>query len=136
MISRSSQTLSSIARAVGTTLPPGNRRNARAVKCPECAIGLSAEDVRPDAVLLRRVRRAQELSEREKEDESLEESGGRHRRKERRSGVLLSDAVEGEEGDSDVDMDLDGQNEQTRVKAEPGIKREVEMEMDSGDEEE
>jgi predicted Zn finger-like uncharacterized protein len=37
--------------------------NGNVVKCPVCSTPLTADDLRPDPVLLRRVRRAQELQE-------------------------------------------------------------------------
>ena len=93
--------------------PGGGRgRRIRAVKCPVCSLPLTAEDLRPDPVLQRRVRRAQELQARIAEE--AEESGQRGERHDR--VVLASDAVD---GDDAMDVDTVAESDAARVKSEP-----------------
>ncbi|KAJ5595091.1 uncharacterized protein N7459_001299 [Penicillium hispanicum] len=93
--------------------PGGGRgRRIRAVKCPVCSIPLTADDLRPDPVLHRRVRRAQELEALEAEEE--EESGRSGARPDR--VMLASDAVD---GDDAMDVDTDAESDMARVKSEP-----------------
>lgn len=99
-----------------TIAPPASRRGQRrvhVVKCPVCSIPLTADDLRPDPVLLRRVRRAQELQEREEEDDHLEGDG--RKQKDRSTGITLGSDVE---SDDDA-MDVDAQPPSQRVKMEP-----------------
>lgn len=102
--------------------PSGGRgRRIRAVKCPVCSIFLTADDFRPDPVLQRRVRRAQELEAREaEEEEEQEESGPRGGRPDR--VTLASDAVDGDDGmDVDTDAESDQASEPIHVKTERGV---------------
>ncbi|KAJ5164317.1 uncharacterized protein N7500_006147 [Penicillium coprophilum] len=93
-----------IKRSSTTIPPPASRRGQRrvhVVKCPVCSIPLSAEDLRPDPVLLRRVRRAQELQRREEEDDHLEGDG--RKKKDRSTGITLGSDVESDDDAMDVD---------------------------------
>jgi hypothetical protein len=105
-----------INRSQATIAPPAARREQqriRMVKCPVCSSPLTANDLRPDPVLLRRVRRAQELQEREEEDDHLEGDG--RKQKGRSTGITL-----GSDGESDDDaMDVDADPASQRVKTEP-----------------
>jgi hypothetical protein len=105
-----------INRSQTTIPPPASRRGqrrVRVVKCPVCSTPLTADDFRPDPVLLRRVRRAQELQKREEEDDHLEGDG--RKQKDRSTGITL-----GSDGESDDDaMDVDAQPTSQRVKMEP-----------------
>lgn len=99
--------------------PPGQGgRRIRAVKCPVCSIPLTSNDLRSDPVLLRKVRRAEELSAREAEDQldgSQQQSDGPNR-------VLLgSDAVD---ADATMEVDLDDDSDEPRVKSEPAGRNE------------
>ncbi|CAI7635244.1 unnamed protein product [Penicillium glandicola] len=105
-----------INRSPTTIAPPASRRGQRrvhVVKCPVCSIPLTADDLRPDPVLLRRVRRAQELQEREEDDDHLEGDG--RKQKDRSTGITLGSDVE---SDDDA-MDVDAQPPSQRVKMEP-----------------
>lgn len=83
----------------------GSRR-ARAIKCPVCSNLLCADDLRPDPVLARRVRRAEEQLLRDAEEESDSER--------RRDGIALySDAVD------EMDVDSAESGSETRIKPEP-----------------
>ena len=105
-----------INRSQTTIAPPASRRGQqrlRVVKCPVCSTPMTADDLRPDPVLLRRVRRAQELQQREDEDDHLEGDG--RKRKDRSTGITL-----GSDAESDDDaMDVDAQQVSQRVKMEP-----------------
>ncbi|KAJ5835752.1 Zinc finger RING/FYVE/PHD-type [Penicillium robsamsonii] len=105
-----------INRSQTTIAPPASRRGQRrvhVVKCPVCSTPLTADDLRPDAVLLRRVRRAQELQQREEEDDHLEGDG--RKLKDRNIGITL-----GSDGESDDEaMDVDAHPASQRVKMEP-----------------
>ncbi|KAJ5129570.1 uncharacterized protein N7515_005609 [Penicillium bovifimosum] len=104
-----------INRSRTTIAPPAARQGQhriRMVKCPVCSSPLTADDLRPDPVLLRRVRRAQELQEREEDDDHLE---GDRRHKDRSTGITL-----GSDADSDDDaMDVDANPASQRIKPEP-----------------
>ncbi|KGO69180.1 Zinc finger, RING/FYVE/PHD-type [Penicillium italicum] len=105
-----------INRSPTTIAPPASRRGQRrvhVVKCPVCSIPLTADDLRPDPVLLRRVRRAQELQEREEEDDHLEGDG--RKQKDRSTGITLGSDVE---SDDDA-MDVDAHPPSQRIKMEP-----------------
>lgn len=98
--------------------PPGQGgRRIRAVKCPVCSIPLTSNDLRSDPVLLRKVRRAEELSAREAEDQldgSQQQSDGPNR------VLLASDAVDADATmEVDVDDDSDDDSDEPRVKSEP-----------------
>ncbi|KAL4895227.1 mRNA capping enzyme-domain-containing protein [Aspergillus ambiguus] len=85
----------------GTTVPapPGSRtRRVRSVKCPVCSEALTADDLRSDPVLLRRVRRAEAAMRREAEDDELDAEGGRQRRRKSHGGIVLGsdDVAEGD----------------------------------------
>ncbi|KAJ5173227.1 hypothetical protein N7492_005820 [Penicillium capsulatum] len=104
MISRG--TYHSVPQASGH----GSRR-ARAVKCPVCSILLSADDLRTDPVLARRVRRAEEQLARAAEDEQLEST-----QRPNAGGIMLgSDAVE----EDAMDVDAAESDTETRIKSEP-----------------
>ena len=92
--------------------PEGSsRRRVKAVKCPVCEVQLSADDLKDDLVLVRRVKRMQELMARmdedqdedEDDDESGSEGGGRRKRsrKGRQSGITLASDDYGSEGESE-----------------------------------
>ncbi|KAJ5515622.1 hypothetical protein N7527_007182 [Penicillium freii] len=105
-----------IKRSPTTIAPPASRRGQRrvhVVKCPVCSIPLTAEDLRPDPVLLRRVRRAQELQEREEEDDHLEGDG--RKQKDRSTGITLGSDVESDDDAMDVDAPPPSQH----IKMEP-----------------
>lgn len=106
--------------ATTTPAPPGAGRNRRvkAVKCPVCEVLLSAEDLKRDVVLVRRVKRMQELMARADEDDDDDEEddeggdeneGGRKKRsrKGRQSGITLA-SDEDSEGSEDSE---DSENE-------------------------
>lgn len=104
-----------IARSNFHIPPPSGRggRRIRAVKCPVCSIPLTTDDFRPDPVLLRKVRRAEELLERETEDQL----DGSQRQGDRPDRVMLaSDAVD---ADDIMDVDVDDDSDQPRVKLGP-----------------
>lgn len=104
--------------------PARRGRRLRAVKCPVCSNLLTMEDLRTDAALLRKVRRAEEMQAREADDR-MEGSG---RRRGANEVTLGSDEVSGEESDSDaMDVDVDdADSDRPRIKSEPRarIKRE------------
>ncbi|KAJ5956002.1 hypothetical protein N7501_010281 [Penicillium viridicatum] len=105
-----------IKRSPTTIAPPASRRGQRrvhVVKCPVCSIPLTADDLRPDPVLLRRVRRAQELQEREEEDDHLEGDG--RKQKDRSTGITLGSDVESDDDAMDVDAPPPSQH----IKMEP-----------------
>lgn len=60
----------------------GRRNRVRYIKCPVCSLQLTGDDLRSDAALQRKVRRAEEMTQREEEEEELEgeEEGERKRR--------------------------------------------------------
>ncbi|CAP80557.1 Pc12g09300 [Penicillium rubens Wisconsin 54-1255] len=105
-----------INRSPTTIAPPASRRGQRrvhVVKCPVCSTPLTADDLRPDPVLLRRVRRAQELQEREEDDDHLEGDG--RKQKDRSTGITLGSDV----GSDDDAMDVDANPPSQRIKMEP-----------------
>ncbi|KAJ5785129.1 uncharacterized protein N7503_010341 [Penicillium pulvis] len=116
--------LDMIARS-GMQIPVGPGRGARrvrAVKCPVCSTPFTADDLRSDPVLLRRVRRAEELAAREAE-ENME---GQSQLAPRPNEVTLeSDAIDADdmevevEVDADADADEDAPAPSARVKTEP-----------------
>lgn len=128
-----------ISRSAFHIPPPSGRggRRIRAVKCPVCSIPLTNEDLRPDPVLLRKIRRAEELLARQAEDD-LDASQPQHDM----PGPLTlgSDAVDADGMDVDVDVDVD--EDEMRVKSEPDptqdrmIDSESESETDSSSSEE
>ncbi|GAQ03371.1 hypothetical protein ALT_0692 [Aspergillus lentulus] len=93
-----------IARSSTTVPGPpsrGRRNNRiRSVKCPVCSVVLTAEDLRSDPVLLRRVRRAEAASQREAEDDELDADGNPRRRPRegRKSGITVASDDDSEEG--------------------------------------
>ncbi|KAE8149850.1 zinc-finger of the MIZ type in Nse subunit-domain-containing protein [Aspergillus avenaceus] len=112
-----------LAQSSSTVPAPGatgrGARRVRSVMCPVCSVSLTASDLRPDPVLLRRVRRFEAVALREREDEEL---GGP--RKKRKSGIMLpSDDGHGtgedaEEEDDDDDDSVRSQAQMVRVKQE------------------
>ncbi|GIJ89726.1 hypothetical protein Asppvi_008671 [Aspergillus pseudoviridinutans] len=84
--------------------PPsrGRRNRIRSVKCPVCSVVLTAEDLRSDPVLLRRVRRAEAASQREAEDDELDADGNPRRRPRegRKSGITVASDDDSEDGGS------------------------------------
>ncbi|KAJ5196141.1 hypothetical protein N7449_006620 [Penicillium cf. viridicatum] len=105
-----------IKRSPTTIAPPASRRGQRrvhVVKCPVCSIPLTEDDLRPDPVLLRRVRRAQELQDREEEDDHLEGDG--RKQKDRSTGITLGSDVESDDDAMDVDAPPSSQH----IKMEP-----------------
>lgn len=107
--------LGMISRSTFYIPAPAGRgpRRTRALKCPVCSIPLTNDDLRYDPVLLRKVRRAEELSARQADDD-LE--GSQSQRDRLGPLTLASDAVDGDDMDVDVDMDEDVD---VRVKSEP-----------------
>lgn len=116
--------------------PPGAGRNRRvkAVKCPVCEVLLSAEDLKRDVVLVRRVRRMQELMARADEDDDDEEDeggdeneGGRKKsRKGRQSGITLasdedSEGSEDSENENSGDSDDEMESSPVRIKQEKAL---------------
>lgn len=102
-----------ISRSPYQTLPSASgsgTRRVRAVKCPVCSITFSADDLRSDPVLLRRVRRAEEKMAQEAEAEQMGESG----RNSPEGVTLNSDGVE----DDAMDVDAD-ESDGPRIKSEP-----------------
>ncbi|KAL1882519.1 hypothetical protein Plec18167_002935 [Paecilomyces lecythidis] len=92
-------------------------RRVRSVKCPVCSVSLTLQDLRPDAVLLRRVRRAER--EAESEDESDEDQTERRRRKGgRKSGFTVASS----DVDDDDEMDVDSDRRSARVKTEETVR--------------
>lgn len=112
----------------GRYAPDANRpgRRLRAVKCPVCSNLLTSEDLRTDPVLLRKVRRAEELEKREADDDEMGESG-------REGGAnevtLGSDAESSDEDGDAMEVDGDSESDQAWIKSEPvaRIKREGTM---------
>lgn len=120
-----------------TTVPatPGAGRNRRvkAVKCPVCEVLLSAEDLKRDVVLVRRVKRMQELMARADEDEDDDEDegeddneGGRKKRsrKGRQSGITLAsdeDSEGSEDSESSGDSDDETEGSPVRIKQEKAL---------------
>ncbi|KAJ5662036.1 mRNA cap guanine-N7 methyltransferase [Penicillium maclennaniae] len=100
--------------------PPGRAgRRIRAVKCPVCSVPLCNDDLRSDPVLLRKVRRAEELLARQADDE-LE--GSQSQQDHLGPVTLASDAIDADEMDVDVDVDEDEEVDEdmkVRVKSEP-----------------
>lgn len=118
-----------IARSDFHFKPPGGRR-VQAVKCPVCSIPLTANDLRTDPALVRKVRRAAELSAREAEDQLEEGSQREDGRPDRVQ--LASDAV-----DADATMDVDDDEEESdgrSVKSEPVDESDSESEQSEEDE--
>ncbi|KAL2835245.1 mRNA capping enzyme-domain-containing protein [Aspergillus cavernicola] len=75
----------------------GRGRRIRAIKCPVCSEVLTANDLREDPVLLRRIRRAAAMLKRDREEEEEAELGLSGRRK-RQSGIMLGSDDEAGEG--------------------------------------
>ncbi|GFF38468.1 E3 SUMO-protein ligase nse2 [Aspergillus udagawae] len=84
--------------------PPsrGRRNRIRSVKCPVCSVVLTADDLRSDPVLLRRVRRAEAASQREAEDDELDADGNPRKRPRegRKSGITVASDDDSEAGSS------------------------------------
>ncbi|GAD97549.1 chromosomal organization and DNA repair protein Mms21 [Paecilomyces variotii No. 5] len=92
-------------------------RRVRSVKCPVCSVSLTLQDLRPDAVLLRRVRRAER--EAESEDESDDDEAERRRRKGgRKSGFTVASSDVGD----DDEMEVDSDRRAARVKTEETVR--------------
>ncbi|KAJ6072939.1 hypothetical protein N7467_011024 [Penicillium canescens] len=124
-----------INRSTTTIPPPAARRGQRrihVVKCPVCSTPLTADDLNPDPVLLRRVRRAQELEEREEDEDHLEDG-----RKNKRRNTEISLASDATNDDDAMDVDADADEPSQRIKAER-LSQPAPMSVDgseSGDEE-
>ncbi|PLB41233.1 SUMO ligase MMS21 [Aspergillus candidus] len=104
MLSQSQTTVavSTPAQSASSAASKGSRRGrrARAVKCPVCEELLTWDDFRADAVLVRRVRRAEAARRREEEGDSEEEfvvGGGGSRKRSRRSEITVGSDDEDEE---------------------------------------
>ncbi|KAL2861480.1 zinc-finger of the MIZ type in Nse subunit-domain-containing protein [Aspergillus pseudodeflectus] len=110
----------------------GRPRRARAVKCPVCSEVLTANDLREDLVLLRRVRRAEATLRRVREEEEDDELGLSERRRGRQSGIMLgSDDEDSSRGDGRGNrMVVD----QVRIKQERAMSRGM-TEVEHDDEE-
>ncbi|KAJ5727300.1 hypothetical protein N7493_005120 [Penicillium malachiteum] len=126
MITRSNMT-------IPTETGRGGRR-VRAVKCPECNTPLSMNDLGPDPVLLRRVKRA-EMAAREAEHQLERPSRSPSRPN---HVTLASDAAGPDDSDVDVDMADSTPAPSARVKPEPMDQADSDEEMsdDVGSEEE
>ncbi|KAJ5316867.1 hypothetical protein PENANT_c016G09145 [Penicillium antarcticum] len=101
-----------IHRSPTTIPPPAARRGQRrihVIKCPVCSTPLTADDLNPDPVLLRRVRRAQELEEQEEDEDHL--GNGRVNKRRNSEISVASD-------DSNDVMDVDAPEPSQRIKAE------------------
>lgn len=111
--------------------PPGHGgRRIRAVKCPVCSIPLTSNDLRSDPVLLRKVRRAEELSAREAEDQL----DGSQQQSDRPDRVHLdSDAVD---ADDTMDVDVDDDSDEPTVKSEPNAGASTDSSDENEDEDE
>ncbi|RHZ62144.1 SUMO ligase MMS21 [Aspergillus thermomutatus] len=118
--------------------PSGGRRSRiRSVKCPVCSVVLTAEDLRSDPVLLRRVRRAEAASQREAEDEELAADGNRRRRPRegRKSGITVAS----DDGDSEDQGDSRHQEtagDAVRIKQERALLQAQSMLSDDMDDDE
>lgn len=119
--------LSSSSLTIPAPEGSGHKR-VKAVKCPVCEVQLSAEDLKDDLVLVRRVKRMQELMARmdededddEDEDESGSEGGDRRKRsrKGRQSGITLA-SDDGSEGESESESEgNEGGGRPIRIKQE------------------
>lgn len=98
--------------------PQGRGRRLRAAKCPVCSNLLATEDLRADPVILRKIRRAEELQAREEDDEL-----GRLGKQEGDNEVTLgSDDESGEDSDG-MDVDVDSESDRPRIKSEPAAAR-------------
>jgi mRNA (guanine-N7-)-methyltransferase len=128
MISRSGMTVPAPADSGSG----GRPRRSRAVKCPVCSEVLTANDLREDLVLLRRVRRAEAALRREREEEEDDELGFSQRRRGWQSGITLgSDDQDSSGGDRRGNkMDVD----QVRIKQERAMSRGM-TEVEQDDEE-
>ncbi|KAL4785217.1 zinc-finger of the MIZ type in Nse subunit-domain-containing protein [Aspergillus varians] len=133
MLSQSSMTVPAQNSSTGR-----GARKIRAVQCPVCSEILTNNDLREDPVLLRRVRRAEAVMKRDREDEEEAEFGLSQRRKGRQSGITLAS--------DDEEHDLGGGNgngsgggdamdvDQVRIKQERARSRGVtKVEDDEGD---
>lgn len=105
-----------------TTVPPsdGGRNRVRAVKCPVCSVLLTAQDLRKDPVLSRRVRRMEAMMQREEEDDEDEDGGGGRRSK----GMRKSGITVGSDEDEDEDDEEEGEEEESEEEQPVRIKRE------------
>lgn len=106
--------------------PTREGRRLRAVKCPVCSNLLTVEDLRSDPVILRKVKRAEELAARE-QDYKMDGSGG-----EEDDGNEVTSGSDADSSDEDgdaMDVDADSDSVQPRIKSEPvaRIKRESTM---------
>ncbi|KAE8319753.1 zinc-finger of the MIZ type in Nse subunit-domain-containing protein [Aspergillus transmontanensis] len=81
-------------------------RRVRSVKCPVCSVVLTAADLRPDPVLVRRVRRHEAALRREAEEDELSDGARRRRSGARKSGITLVDD-DGAEDANEMDVDSD-----------------------------
>lgn len=128
------QAIEDMIRASSMTVPAGpndlqggggrnaRARRVRATRCPVCSTAMTLNDLEPDMVMLRRVRRAQALALREQEDVEL---GGRQRQgrsRGRSGGVMIESGSDDGPGDSEGDQDNQAREEeiQDRIR----IKRE------------
>ncbi|KAH8705018.1 mRNA capping enzyme-domain-containing protein [Talaromyces proteolyticus] len=100
-------------------------RRVRAVLCPVCSVSITLNELAPDPVMLRRVRRAKAAEQREEEEAQF--GTGRHRKGGRKSGFTITSDDEDVSIDDDDDDDNDessdegdGRRAQSRVQ----IKRE------------
>ena len=103
-----------------TTVPPsgGGRNRVRAVKCPVCSVLLTAQDLRKDAVLLRRVRRMEAMMQREEDDDDEDEDGGGRRRSKgmRKSGITVGS--DEDEEDEEEEEEESEEEQPVRIKRE------------------
>ncbi|KAE8374992.1 zinc-finger of the MIZ type in Nse subunit-domain-containing protein [Aspergillus bertholletiae] len=88
-------------------------RRVRSVKCPVCSVVLTAADLRPDPVLVRRLRRYEAALEREAEEDELSDGERRRRSGARKSGItLVDDDGAGDDNKMDVDVDQDEEEDE------------------------
>lgn len=95
-------------------------RRVRCVECPVCTVKLTLNDLKPDPVLLRRVRRAQEAQQREAEEEEFDRAAGRRRHTKggRYSGITVA-SYDGEDAEDD-EVAIE-REETVRVKREQSV---------------
>ncbi|PLN81951.1 zinc-finger of the MIZ type in Nse subunit-domain-containing protein [Aspergillus taichungensis] len=113
MLSQSQTTVAvSAATSAGSSRGGRKGRRVRAVKCPVCSVLLTGDDLRADAVLVRRVKRAEAARRREEEEGDSEGDygvvgGEGSRKRARRSEITVrSDDEEEEEEEEDREQQV------------------------------
>lgn len=91
---------------------PGGRRNrVKYIKCPICSLELTAQDLRTDLPLLRKVKRAEDISQREAEEEEFDGRGSKRR-------ITLGSEMGSEDSEDDEDEATGTMNDPVRIKQE------------------